>query len=80
MHSWRRMDSLKTFLRIVGIVIAAIGLMFLPSRNFIFDKGDLSTFNNWADVGVFVYVGCGLVVVGVVVIGLSFLIRGDLTD
>ena len=74
------MDSLKTFLRISGIVIAAVGLTFLPSRNSIFGKRDLSTFNNWADIGVFVYVGWGLIVVGVVVIGLSFLVRGDLTD
>ena len=74
------MTSFKTFLRVCGIVIAGLGLMFLPSRNFVFDKGDLSTFNNWADAGVFVHVGLGLIVVGAVVIGLSFLIRGDLTD
>ena len=74
------MDRLKTFLRISGILIAVLGLMFLPSRNFVFDKGDLSTFNNWADAGVFVHVGWGLVVVGAVVVGLSFFIRGDLTN
>jgi hypothetical protein len=74
------MDRFKTFLRIAGIVIAAIGLMFLPSRNFVFDKGDLSTFNNWADVGVFAYMGGGLIAVGVVLIGVSFFIRGKLTD
>ena len=74
------MDRFKTLPRIVGIVIAAMGLMFLPSRNFVFDKGDLSTFHNWTDTGVFVYVGGGLIAVGLVLIGLSFFIRGNLTD
>ena len=74
------MDNLKTGLRIGGIVIAAMGLMFLPSRNFVFDKGDLSAFENWADVGVFVRSGFGLIVVGLVVFGLSFLVRGRMTD
>ena len=74
------MNRFKTSLRIVGIMIAAIGLMFLPSRNFVFDKGDLSTFHNWADVGVFVYMGFGLIAVGLVLIALSFVIRGNLTD
>ena len=74
------MNNLKTVLRIGGIVIALMGLMFLPSRNFVFDKGDLSAFHNWSDVGVFVRSGFGLIVVGLVVFGLSFLVRGDMTD
>jgi hypothetical protein len=74
------MNNLKTVLRIGGIVIAVMGLMFLPSRNLVFDKGDLSAFSNWADVGVFVRSGFGLIVVGLVVFGLSFLVRGDMTD
>jgi len=65
------MNNLKTVLRIGGIVVALLGLMFLPSRNFVFDKGDLSAFHNWADVGVFVRPGwvdcCGVGRVRVVV-------------
>ena len=44
--------DLKTALRIGGIVIALMGLMFLPSRDYVLGRSDLSAFHNWADVGV----------------------------
>jgi len=74
------MNNLKTGLRIGGILIAVIGLMFLPTRNFVFDKGDLSAFHNWSDVGAFARTGIALLVAGLVVFGLSFLVRGEMTD
>jgi hypothetical protein len=74
------MDSLKTALRIGGIVIALIGLLFLPSRNSVFDKGDLSAFHNWADGGVFIRSGVGLIVIGSLLFGVSFFIRGEMTE
>lgn len=74
------MINLKTLVRIGGIVIAAIGVVFFPSRNYVFDKGDQSTFHNLADSGVFASVGLALIVVGLLAVGLSFLVRGDLSE
>ena len=74
------MDNLKTILRIGGIVTAAAGGLCLPFPNYVFDKGDLSRFHNWADVGVFTWMGLVLIAVGVFAFGLSFLVRGDMTD
>lgn len=80
MHHSGANEQPQDWLRIGGILIALTGLMFLPSRNFVFDKGDLSAFENWADVGVFVRSGFGSIIVGLVAFGLSFLVRGHMTD
>ena len=74
------MDNLKTVLRIGGIFTAAAGGLCLPFPNYVFDKGDLSRFHNLADAGVFTWMGLGLIAVGLVGFGLSFLVRGDMTD
>lgn len=58
----------------------AAGAISLPVPNRVFDKGDLSRFHNWADTGAFTSFGLGLIVVGLVAFGVSFLVRGDLTD
>ncbi len=74
------MDNLKTVLRIGGMVTAAAGGLCLPFPNYVFDKYDLSRFHNLADTGVFTWMGLGLIAVGLVALGLSFLVRGDMTD
>ena len=74
------MNRLKTALRVAGITLAAVGLMFLPLRNTVFDKRDLSTFHNWADHSAFTGPGVWLILAGGVLVGLSFLVRGNLTD
>ena len=74
------MSTLKTVLRVGGIVVIAAGLMFLPMRNYVFNKRDLSRFHNWADYGAFTSFALPLIVVGLVAFGVSFLIRGDMID
>ena len=74
------MDALKTTLRVGGIVTAAAGALCLPSQNYNFSKRKLSTFHNWADLGVFVQFGLVLIAVGLVAFGLSFLVRGEMSD
>jgi hypothetical protein len=51
----------------------------MPARDHVFSKRDLSTFNNQGDVGVFVPVGLGLIC-RVIVFGLSFVVRGAMTE
>ena len=74
------MSNFKTVLRVGGVVLVAIGLMLLPVRNYVFDKRDLSAFHDVAELSAFVQSGLALIVVGLVVFGLSFLIRGELSD
>jgi heme exporter protein D len=54
--------------------------MFLPVRNYVFDTRDLSAFHDVAELGGFVWVAVLMIVVGLVVIGLSFLVRGEMSD
>lgn len=50
--SWQNgMSTLKTALRVGGILVALIGGLCLPVPNYVFDKGDLSAFHNLADLG-----------------------------
>jgi hypothetical protein len=70
----------KTALRIGGIVIAAIGLMFFPVRSFVFSRRSTSAFQAIADLGAFIPWGAACVTVGLLAIGASFLIRGDLSE
>ncbi len=74
------MSNLKTVLRVGGVVLVLIGLMFLPVRNYVFDKGDLSAFDDVTETGGFLQVALGLVIVGLVSFGLSFLVRGEMSD
>jgi hypothetical protein len=74
------MDTLKTLLRVGGLVVAAAGGLCLPVQNYIVSKRNLSTFHNWADFGAFVQVGLVLIAVGLVAFGLSFLVRGEMSD
>ena len=74
------MINVKTVLRIGGVVILAIGLMFVPVRNYVFDAGDLSAFDDVTELGGFVWVAVLMIVVGLVAIGLSFLVRGEMSD
>jgi hypothetical protein len=74
------MSKLKTVLRVGGAAIVAIGLMFLPVRNYVFDKHDLSAFHDVAELSAFVQAALVLIIVGLVAFGLSFLIRGELSD
>jgi hypothetical protein len=63
-----------------GIVTAAAGGLCLPFPNYVFDKRDSSRFHNWADVGVYIWMGLGLIAIGLFAFELSFLVRGDMTD
>jgi hypothetical protein len=74
------MDTLKTTLRVGGIVVAAAGGLCLPIQTYVFSKRDLSTFHNWADVGAFVQFGLALIAVGLLAFGLSFLVHGEMSD
>lgn len=73
-------NNLKTTLRVGGVLVVAMGLMFLPTQDYTFTKRDLSAFSNIGDLGAFVSWGLALVVLGIAAIGASFLIRGDLSD
>ena len=74
------MSNFKTVLRVGGIAVAAIGLMFLPVRNYVFDKRDLSAFHDVAELGEFVQTALALIVVGLVMCGLSFLVHSGRHD
>jgi hypothetical protein len=74
------MDAIKTTLRVGGIVVAAAGGLCLPARTYIVNKRELSTFHNWADLGAFTQFGLVLIAVGLVAFGLSFLVRGEMSD
>ena len=74
------MSNVKTILRVGGILVAVVGGMFLPLRNYVFDKADQNALADVAELGGFVHAGLAIVVVGLVVFGLSFLVRGELTD
>lgn len=74
------MSTLKTVLRIGGILIVVVGGMFLPLRNYVFDKGDLNAFADVAELGGFTSAAFAIIAVGLVLFALSFLVRGDLTD
>ena len=43
-------------------------------------KRDLSLLGNWADFGAFTHIAVPLITVGLITVGVSFLLRGDLTD
>ena len=72
--------NLKTVLRVGGVVIMVVGGFFLPIRNYVFDKGDLSAFHDVGELGVFVWPALWLILVGLVLLGLSFLVPGELSD
>ena len=74
------MSNLKTILRIGGVAIVMLGLMLLPARNYVFDKGDLSAFHDVRELGAFTWVGFCLIFVGLVAFALSFVVRGELSD
>jgi hypothetical protein len=74
------MSTLKTVLRVGGGALAVIGVTFLPVRNYVFDKADQSAFADAAELGGFVRAGLAIILVGLVAFGLSFLVRGDLSD
>lgn len=67
-------------LRVGGVLVAAVGLMFLPVRNYVFDKGDQSAFHDASELATMVGVALGLIVVGLLAFALSFAIRGELSD
>jgi hypothetical protein len=72
------MSTLTTILRVGGVVAAAVGLMFLPVRNYVFDKGDLSAFHDASELGTMLGFALGLIAVGLLAFALSFAIRGGL--
>jgi hypothetical protein len=74
------MSNFKTVLRVGGMALVGLGVMFLPVRNYVFDKRDLSAFHDVTELGVFVQTALGLILVGLVAFGSSFLIRGDGSD
>jgi hypothetical protein len=67
----------KLLLRIVGVAIAAFGLVCLPVGYSINPKRDLSAFNNLADTGIFVTVGFVLIATGVVLFVASWILPGE---
>ena len=74
------MNTSKTVLRVGGVVLVVIGLMFLPVRTYVFDKGDQSAFGDVAEIGGFGQAALAMILVGSAAFGLSFLVRGDLSD
>jgi hypothetical protein len=74
------MDRVKTVLRIAGIVVAASGVMCFPIGYGVSPKRDLSLFDNLADLGAFVRMGSVLTVLGLLVLGLSFIVPGEMED
>ena len=78
--SVERRTRQKTALRIGGAVVALVGAMFFPARNFVFNRADTSAFHQIANLGAFVPWGAACVLVGLLAIGASFLIRADLSD
>jgi len=71
------MGRAKVFLRIVGLAIAAAGLMCLPVGYGINPRRDLSVFNNLADTGMFVTMGLILIAVGAVLFVASWVVPGE---
>jgi hypothetical protein len=67
--SIERRTRQKTALRIGGMIVAGIGLMFFPARNFVFSRRDTSAFHAIADLGAFVPWAAACVVVGLLAIG-----------
>jgi hypothetical protein len=74
------MNRLKTALRIGGAGLAAIGVMCLPVGFGISPKRDLNLFSNIADLGAFVQTGVILIAIGLLAVGLSFAVRGELDE
>ena len=73
------MSTLKTALRVGGILVALIGGLCLPVPNYVFDKGDFSAFHNLADLGAFAQIGLALIVVGLLAFGLSFAVPAEMS-
>jgi hypothetical protein len=67
----------KLLLRVVGVAIAAAGLVCLPVGYGINPKRDLSVFNNLADTGIFVTMGLVLIAVGAVLCVASWVLPGE---
>ena len=73
-------NRLKTVLRTGGTVVVAMGIVCLPVGFGISPKRDLSLFNNLADLGAFVQMGLILIAVGLLALGLSFMVPGEMSD
>jgi hypothetical protein len=76
----QRRTRQKTALRIGGMVFVAIGCLFFPVRNVVFNRSDTSVFHQIANLGAFVPWGATCLMIGLLAVGASFLIRGDLSD
>jgi multisubunit Na+/H+ antiporter MnhB subunit len=65
-------------MRVGGVVITAIGVCFLPFGFGNNPKRDHSVFHNLADLGAFIQTGLVLVGLGLILLGLSYAIPGEL--
>ena len=74
------MSRLEAALRIGGIFAALIGVTCLPLGFGVSPKRDSSLFSNLADMGAFIRLGFGLIALGVIGIGLSYVIPGESDD
>ena len=71
------MGGAKLRLRILGVAIAAVGLMCLPVGYGINPKRDLSAFNNLSDTGIFVTGGFVFIAIGAVLFVASWILPGE---
>jgi len=67
----------KEWVRAVGIVLFALGVMCFPIGFGVSPKRDLSLFFNFADVGAFWKAGVVLVAIGVLVLIVSAIIPSN---
>ena len=74
------MSRLKLILRIGGVIVVLVGLMFLPVGYGNSPKRDLSVFHNIADMGSFIKTGFLLVGLGLIAVVLSFLLPGEMDE
>ena len=73
------MGRLKLILRIGGVILSAVGLVFLPFH-YVDAERALSAFNMFADMGSFINIGLLLLGVGLVAFVLSFLLPGEMGE
>jgi hypothetical protein len=71
------MDRLKTGLRVGGTLLAMMGLLCLPLGSEVNPKRAQSFFENLVELGAFIRTGLALLAIGVLALGLSYVVRGE---
>lgn len=70
----------KTALRVGGVILVGVGVIFLPATHQVFSERGLSVFSDVADTGALAGWGVACIAAGVLAVVVSVLIPGDVQD